>query len=155
MTRDDVIRSTAEHILKVGMHLSTVIHRLSLRAITHDASKWSPEEWPSFEKGTPKLAEVEYGSPEYKAALDTIRPAVTLHQERNSHHPESHEDGLDGMTLIDLLEMLCDWKAAGERNRNGSIVRSLQHNRERFKMSDQLYCILCNTARDLFTDNDE
>jgi len=149
MTRDDVIRGTAEHIVKVGMLLSAVIHRLALKAVTHDASKWSPEEWPSFEKGTPRLAEVEYGTEEYKAALQEIRPAVDLHQQRNPHHPESSPEGIAGMTLLDLTEMLCDWKAATERNKNGDILKSLEHNRERFKISDQLYAVLLNTVYEL------
>jgi len=53
------------------------------------------------------------------------------------------------MNLLDLIEMLCDWKAAGERHDNGSIQRSLDHNRERFKISPQLHEILLRTAIDL------
>lgn len=150
MTRDDVIRSTAEHIAKVGLHLSTVIHRLACRAVVHDASKWSPEEWPAFEKATPRLAEVEYGTKEYKECLRDIRPAVDIHQARNSHHPEHYVHGVYGMNLLDLIEMLCDWKAATERNKNGDILKSLEHNRERFQLDDQLYTILENTVRELF-----
>jgi hypothetical protein len=149
VTRDDVIRSTAEHIVKVGMHLSAVIHRLALKAVTHDASKWSPEEWPSFEKATPKLADVEYGTPEYKALLQDIRPAVDLHQKRNAHHPESSPEGIAGMTLLDLIEMLCDWKAATERNKDGDILKSLEHARKRWEISDQLYSILLLTVYEL------
>lgn len=44
---------------------------------------------------------------------------------------------------------ICDWKAAGERYKNGSIAQSLAHNRERFGISDQLYAILENTVKEL------
>lgn len=53
---------------------------------------------------------------------------------------------MDGMNLIDLLEMLCDWKAAGERQPNSSILKSIDINAERFNMSPQLKQILQNTA---------
>lgn len=56
---------------------------------------------------------------------------------------------LDGMSLMALLEMLADWKAAGERHTTGNLGDSLKKNRERFKISDQLQSILENTAREL------
>lgn len=54
--------------------------------------------------------------------------------------------GVNGMSLFDVVEMLCDWKAAGERHTDGSIERSLIVNRQRFGISDQLQAILLNTA---------
>jgi hypothetical protein len=69
------------------------------------------------------------------------------HYAANAHHPEHHVNGIAGMTLIDLVEMLCDWKAAGQRHANGSIEKSLAVNRERFAIGDQLQAILVNTVR--------
>ena len=51
--------------------------------------------------------------------------------------------------LTEPVEMICDWKAAGERHKDGSIVRSIQMNTERFKLSEQLVDILYNTAVEL------
>jgi hypothetical protein len=51
------------------------------------------------------------------------------------------------MTLVDLIEMLADWKAATERHEDGSLVRSLAHQTGRFGLSAQLVDILTNTAR--------
>lgn len=170
MTRDDVIRSTAGHIRRVGELLVEVSADLARRAVVHDASKWSPEEWPAFEAATPQLARLTYGSEEYKAALRSIGPAVKVHQTGNRHHPEYFGEhvceqcgaddrnapctcggprsaDLSGMTLPDLMEMLCDWKAATERHDNGSIANSLAHNRKRFKIEPQLLKVLENTAR--------
>lgn len=171
MTRDDVIRSTAAHIRSVGCYMGEAASKIIHRAIIHDASKWSPEEWPAFENATPKLAAMTYGSDEYKAALASIKPALAHHYAKNSHHPEyfgticvqcgnrepepctcggpRFPGGIDGMDLFDLIEMLCDWKAAGERHSDGSITRSLEHNRERFKIDEQLMCILENTAKSM------
>lgn len=78
---------------------------------------------------------------------DVMRKTLDHHNAANRHHPEHHVDGVNDMTLIDLLEMLCDWKAATERHDDGDIGRSLDINRDRFEMGDQLVVILENTAR--------
>lgn len=57
--------------------------------------------------------------------------------------------GIEGMNLLDVLEMLCDWKAATERHTDGSIARSFDINRERFGITPQLEAVLKNTARSL------
>jgi rubrerythrin len=57
--------------------------------------------------------------------------------------------GIYGMTLMDLVEMLADWKAAGMRHADGSIAQSLEINRKRFGMSDQLFEIFRNTVKNL------
>jgi hypothetical protein len=54
--------------------------------------------------------------------------------------------GINGMTLIDLIEMICDWIAAGLRHADGDIFKSIKINKERFDISDQLTQILINTA---------
>lgn len=53
------------------------------------------------------------------------------------------------MTLIDIIEMLCDWKAASERTQQDSIAKSLTHNQQRFGIDDQLATILANTVQAL------
>ena len=146
MTRDDVIRSTAAHIRRVGELLTDVTADLNKRAVVHDASKWSPEEWPAFEAATPQLTGLTYGSDEYKAALASIKPALANHYALNTHHPECHPMGVDGMTLLDLMEMLCDWKAATERHNDGSIAKSIEHNTLRFQIAPELAQVLRNTA---------
>lgn len=148
-TDDDVVRSTARHIRRVGRLLAQCIGNLADRAVSHDASKWCEAEWPAFKDATPRLANLTYGSDEYKASLRSIKPAIDHHNMVNRHHPEHHKDGIDGMTLLDLVEMLADWKAATERHHDGSLNKSFEHNKERFKMSDQLVRILENTAKDM------
>jgi hypothetical protein len=51
---------------------------------------------------------------------------------------------------MQLLEMLIDWKAASERHESGNIFKSLEHNKQRFKIDDQLYDVLLNTAYELW-----
>lgn len=57
--------------------------------------------------------------------------------------------GIGGMSLMGLMEMLADWKAAGERHSNGNLKESLTKNEVRFKIDPQLQKILENTAREL------
>jgi len=59
------------------------------------------------------------------------------------------ESRVNGMSILDGIEMLCDHKAASERTKQGSIEQSLEHNRTRFGYSDQLYNIFLNTVREL------
>lgn len=149
MTRDDVVRSTATHIRRVGDLMAQAMNHLAIRSVNHDASKWCDTEWPAFAQQTPILAGLTYGSEEYKAACKELGPALEHHYAVNLHHPECHKGGINDMSLMDLLEMLCDWKAATERHKDGSIGRSLLHNRERFKIGDQLAGILLRTAAQL------
>lgn len=136
---------TRAHQRRVANLLMEMAKALLDRAMVHDNSKLGPAEKPAFDEATPRLKTLTYGTPEYKASLDSIRPALTHHNAMNSHHPEHHEGGIDGMDLLDLVEMLCDWKAATERHADGDIRKSLEHNKGRFKIGKQLASILGNT----------
>lgn len=57
---------------------------------------------------------------------------------------------MNDMNLLDVVEMLCDWKAASERHNDGNIRKSITINANRFNMSPQLVKILENTADLLF-----
>ena len=145
----DSTEDTLRHIGKVQARLGVVIHELRVRGEQHDASKLVEPEKSGFDVLTFKLANLTYGSDEYKSALIEGMPTIDHHYRVNTHHPEHWPDGVAGMSLLDVVEMLCDWKAASERTKQGSIVASLVHNKERFGLSDQLYAILVNTVREL------
>lgn len=53
--------------------------------------------------------------------------------------------GILGMSLLDLIEMLCDWKAATLRHDDGDIRKSIEINQKRFGYSDELKTIFLNT----------
>ena len=126
-----------------------MIAELLKRAEQHDASKLREPELKYFRLAS-NLRNLTYGSPEYKEQLkQTLGPALEHHYARNPHHPEHHENGVDDMTLIDLLEMFCDWRAATERHGDGDIMQSIEKNEERFGLSPQLKQILVNTAKEL------
>ncbi len=126
-----------------------MIGKLISRANEHDASKLVSPEKEVFDYATPRLAGCTYGSEEYKGFLVELKPALDHHYAVNSHHPEHYKSGIQGMSLLDIIEMLCDWKAAGERHNDGSMVKSLHINRKRFDISEPLDTILENTAREM------
>ena len=145
----DSTDDTLEHKQHVRMFLHRYIGELIDRQIHHDDSKLEEPEKSTYDEFTPKLRESTYGSDEYKQFLIDMGPALQHHYEHNSHHPEHYPNGINGMSLLDLLEMLADWKAAGMRHADGNIQQSLEINRRRFTMSDQLFEIFQNTIREL------
>lgn len=124
--------ATSVHKWWVFVYLLKFCYALIKRGIVHDLSKYSAEEEPYFRAQVSKLKGTTFGSPEYQALLDSIRPALDHHYSVNSHHPQFYNNGIDGMSLLDEIEMLADWKAACRRHADGSIVSSVTKNAERF-----------------------
>ena len=141
----DSTADTLLHSRRVGELLVSVIDALAHRAVNHDLSKTKSPELEMFNEFTPKLKHSTYGSDEYKGFLAEMQEGLKVHYANNRHHPEHYREGISGMTLIDLIEMLADWKAATERHEDGDIQRSLEINQERFGIDDQLQAILTNT----------
>lgn len=164
---------TYEHIAQVRRRLSHAAASLLRRGEDHDLSKLDSPEREIFDEFTPKLRDTTYGSDEYKSYLAAMKPALDHHYAFNSHHPEHFDGsaclqcgardeepctcggprvslaGIRGMSLLDLIEMLCDWKAATLRHADGDIFRSIEVNQKRFGYSDELKQIFLNTVREI------
>lgn len=122
----DSTDDTLAHIRQVGTFIADASRELVLRASRHDHSKLMPPEKDAFDRETPSLA-------------------LRAHYAANSHHPEHYGNGIAGMDLFDLVELVADWKAAAMRMQDGSDNPNLEHNVERFGIDPQLACILQNT----------
>lgn len=147
----DSSADTLRHIKRVNELLGDAAITLIRRGQIHDDSKLEEPEKSAFDISTPKLKDLVFGTPEYQQSLDELKPALDHHYANNSHHPQFYKNGIDGMDLFDLMEMLIDWKAAGERTAKGNIFKSIEINKERFGISDQLNNILLNTALRIFS----
>ena len=147
----DSTQDTKAHINQVRKFMQKPIVKLMTRATAHDASKLKAPEKAAFDKVTPMLKALKYGSEEYRAQLREIKPALDHHYANNSHHPEHYGmDGIRGMSLLDLLEMLCDWGAAQQRHDPpGNFENSFKVNVPRFKISPDLAQILRNTVKEM------
>lgn len=145
----DSTLDTLRHSRRVDELLLELISAIQARLTKHDLSKMEDPELATFNEFTPKLKHSTYGSDEYKGYLDAMGQGLKHHYENNRHHPEHFGDLLThGMTLIDVIEMLADWKAATERHADGDLNKSLSIQQERFDMSDELVSILHNTAKE-------
>lgn len=185
---------TWEHIDLVMRLLASAQIDLMRRQFTHDRSKLRPPEVSTFAEVTPKLANLTYGSDEYKEMLASMKPALDHHYSHNRHHPEffesrkksnvinshivmakwaanhgqvlpddihgyenlikfldkkqiEHQSSINNMNLFDVLEMLLDWYAATKRHNDGDIWKSIEINKDRFGISDQLVEIFKNTIQ--------
>lgn len=174
------LRLVAEHIRRVQGHMHLVTTLLGMRAVIHDQSKYNPEELglvlgkPSFDKYEYMSTEERAALAGVKESLKHHYKANSHHPEHfvtyecgacfkeypaemNLHKcPDCGYDileqplGVKGMSLLDLLEMACDWKAASETSgKNSSFAGSIEFGKERWKLSAEMVRILENTGREL------
>lgn len=140
---------TIDHINKVRNNLDLIIGELYGRGKDHDLSKFMSEEQDIYAVVVPKLQGLEYGTPEYKEATDKLGPAWEHHLEHNDHHSRHHENGIYDMDLMMIIEMLCDWKAANDRNPNNNFEEGLLINLGKYEIEDQLASVILHTAKNL------
>jgi len=149
MNEQEFEKQTYAHIDEVHNRIFKFVKKLMDLSAHHDESKLESPEREIFAEYTPKLKGCTYGSDEYAAHMKEMQVALDHHYAVNSHHPEHFENGIDGMTLLDLVEMMCDWKSATLRHDDGDIMKSIEHNRGRFHIGQQLTTILRNTIKQL------
>lgn len=152
MTPDEKYEAeTLDHIKTVSMWVGIAQQNLDDRRIAHDNSKLQEPERSGFQAMTAdaRLKDLAYGSEEYRAVLREHKPTIKHHYAHNDHHPEFWPNGIRDMSLLSVLEMLCDWKAATARMKDGDLARSIEMNAERFGYGDEFKALLVNTAKEL------
>lgn len=142
---------TIKHITDVWRRVLACARDLTRRACVHDASKLREPEAAAFEAATAGLWKLRYPSPEYDESRAKLGDALKLHWAANDHHPEFWPHGIRGMSLIHLIELVCDWHAAVTRHETGDIRESIEANQTRFGYGDELKQILHNTVTHLET----
>jgi len=143
---------TTKYYLYIIIHKIIIIYevirilwKLFIRALLHDNSKFRPSE----AKGFIKIMNLKTDDKEYFDVLSLIAKEVNIHYKNNKHHPQHYKNGIDDMGLIDIIEMVCDWKASSIQRNNfgtGELMIGIQKNR--FNISGQLTKILLNTIKD-------
>lgn len=146
----DSWNDTRQHQFKVRTFLGQAIRNLFDRAIVHDDSKLHPPEKEIFDVIKPEMKEVEaqygYGSDEWQKQYDRVQELLEKHYKVNDHHPQHFQNGVDGMSLMAVLEMVADWKAAASAY--GHDI-NLEHVFHRFKIDPQLQSIIRATLTEL------
>jgi len=146
MNYDKTIKDTLTHVKLVSDRIDIICKDLKRRARTHDKSKMFSPEVDVFADTVEDTENIKYGSDKYNEILEKLEPALTHHYSKNRHHAQHFPNGIAGMNLIDLVEMLCDWSASCARYKDGNILTSISINTERFNISPDLSFILRNTA---------
>ena len=153
---EQTVSYTQEHIYNVRKLLNKFANVLKQKGETHDQSKLEEPEvyvWAAMDL-EPRY---EYGSYEYYDKLRRFSEVFNHHYKVNSHHPEHFVNPEHEMTLIDMVEMLCDWFAYKQDIPIREGVELIREQCDRFGFSDTIMSLLTNTYReyinsDLFND---
>lgn len=141
---------TRKHIQRVSELLGTYATELIERGAKHDSTKLCDPELAALahmQAITDEKGFVPYDSPEYVERMAILKPMLAHHYAANRHHPEHFNNGVDDMTLFDIMEMFADWKAAAERSDHEKM--HISHAAKRYKINPQLEQIFKNTATQL------
>jgi hypothetical protein len=137
------------HVSEVQENLEIVASILKQKGFAHDRTKFHELEFEAFVSTRDRFKKANYGSPEYQALVEEIKPAVDHHYQNNRHHTGFHENGIDDMNLIDIIEMICDWKAAERRSPDKKLKDTLEYAKNKYKIDTQLFKIIENTLNEL------
>lgn len=138
-----------EHQDRVARYMGKFIESLLVRANTHDESKFMAEELEIYASIIDEFKLHPFGTEGYNVLRKKLDTALVHHYAYNRHHPEHFETGVNGMNLVDFLEMLADWKSASlNAGGNGDLMKSISILSEKHGISPQLTQILINTAKD-------
>lgn len=125
----------------VQKYLYKLSQELEIRAVAHNLSKLGIDEFIGFIAINKVAREHPYGSKDYKASLKD-NDVIDLHFSKNQHHPEHHNNYVIGMGLVDIIEMVCDWKSASITYGKTTLSEALEIQIERFGLTkEQLYLI--------------
>lgn len=132
------------HISRVRRHIDTFIQLLIRRAENHDKSKLEEPEL-SWWKEMDKEPRYPYGSEEYKQKIKRWDKVFKHHYKYNRHHPEHYEYGVCEMTLIDIVEMMCDWLGYKDTTTVTEALKVCDDQMARYNISEELRQIIFNT----------
>lgn len=136
------------HKFVVLQFLNAMVQDLIKRGETHDNTKFTEDEFPDVVAAIDELKQFPYGSPEYEEVRKKWWHGFEKHYKKNRHHPEFFENGILDMDLVDIIELLVDWKAASMRTGNGGdFEKSIQIGAARYNIHPDLVKIFMNTAR--------
>lgn len=132
------------HISRVRRHIHTFIQLLIRRAENHDKSKLEEPEL-SWWKEMDKEPRYPYGSEEYKQKIKRWDKVFKHHYKYNRHHPEHYKYGISEMTLIDIVEMMCDWLGYKDTTTVTEALKVCDEQMARYDISEELRQIIFNT----------
>jgi len=146
-TNLEVLTDTIIHVDEVRENLQDCIHDLTKRSIVHDRTKFQEPEFSVFCSTRQEFKKANYGTPEYEAVTEKAKVGVQHHHANNRHHTAYHKDGIHDMNLLDILEMISDWKAASRRSPDLTFIESLPKAFDRYDIPPALRQVITNTIK--------
>lgn len=154
---DPAAKKTIDNVLKhknsVKNRLKILIEQLRERAEKHDDSKLKEPEV-SLLIQMDREPNYEYGTPEYFDKMERYKGFFEHHYKNNTHHPDHFDSdiakGIEGMDLVDLCEYLVDIISYNENLKVATAIDTLNKQKERFGLDEQLTQILKNTLFNYF-----
>lgn len=141
----DSTGDTVKHQEIVKKSIGKFIDFLKERGEHHDESKLEEPEKSGYDKTIPLLKKTKYGTEEYNKIRSEAK-CFEQHFANNRHHPEHFKNGINGMNLVDIVEMVLDWYSASQRS-DTPFSKGIEKNIEQFGIEPQLADILRNTAK--------
>jgi hypothetical protein len=144
----DSTRTTQDHVQKVRDNISRFVSDMIRRGEVHDMSKYEDPEkvlLDAIEYQNVNNGYAPFGSPQYIQNTQILKPMLKHHYSINSHHPQHYPNGVMDMSLMDIVEMFCDWQAAALRNKEPEM--NISHAATMHGLDPQLERIFKNTAR--------
>lgn len=132
------------HISRVRKHINTFVQLLLKRAMNHDKSKLEEPEF-SWWKEMDSEPRYPYGSEEYKQKIKKWNKVFKHHYKYNRHHPEHYDYGVSEMTLVDIVEMMCDWLGYKDTITISEALKVCDEQMKRYNISDDVRQIIFNT----------
>lgn len=133
----------------VRAFISKLANALEMRGLEHDMSKFGFDEFGTIVCIKGIARRFAYGSPEYEAELNANREALNEHLLHNRHHPECHPGGIDDMSLLDIVEMVCDWMAANAMYGKPTWGEAVAVHAERFGLEEKHVYLIRLIAEEL------
>lgn len=143
----EFLEKHVQHRYYVHFFVTKLIEELLLRANLHDISKLTSEEFDGFAKSIYYLKGPWGQEARPPEILKRLKQSLVTHYAYNDHHPEYFQNGMKDMDLIQMLELIVDWRAAMIGQGNHDIEETLRVGQERFKYPDYVKDILRNTFK--------
>lgn len=144
----DSTEDTMKHKNNIVKVATPILQEFEDRITHHDDSKLQTPEKPCYDKYIPMLKTAKYGTKEYyEIRAHMATEGLDHHYKVNRHHPEHFRNGCKDMNLVDLIEMLCDWKAASLLS-DTSFEKGFESNCQRFHISGDVKDLLWRTYKE-------
>ncbi len=144
------IESILSHKKSVREKLLFLSRELEKRATNHDNSKLQKPEL-GWLIQMDKEGREKYGSKEYFEKMNKWKIFFDHHYKNNRHHPEHYSNNIEGMNLVDLVELFCDIQSYVREPHVDKALDIFNNYAKRFHIDEQLLQILKNTMLEYFT----